>query len=171
MLPLPGVVSEPLAHRQDRAANIAKAQEYFCNTVMNATGPRHFRSWEVYESHLPRRETQSDGAIDLYACNYYVTMADLNLYLVSDVFKSSSAGRPNIKYAMHGSGMGKTACVLQGVLHAESTRDVRIWSASSTRYVAFHNNRGRLFKASAANLNQTIVNRQKSKALLSSSKS
>ena len=95
-----------------------------------------------------------------------MTTADLSL-LVSDVFKSSSAGRPDIKYAMHGSGMGKTACVLQGVLHAESTRDVRI----KYIYVAFHNNRGRLFKASAANLNQTIVNRQKSKALLSSSKS
>ena len=31
---------------------------------------------------------------------------------------------------MHGSGMGKTACVLQGVLHAESTRDV---SSTSTQ--------------------------------------
>ena len=41
--------------------------------------------------------------------------------------------------------MGKAACVLQGVLHAESTRDVRI----KYIYVAFHNNRGRLFKASA----------------------
>ena len=44
--------------------------------------------------------------------------------------------------------MGKTSCVLQGVLHAESTRDVRI----KYIYVAFHNNRGRFFKASATNL-------------------
>ena len=27
-----------------------------------------FRSWEVYEAHLPRRETFCDGALDLYGC-------------------------------------------------------------------------------------------------------
>ena len=64
---------------------------------MNATGPRRFRPWEVYEAHLPRRETFCDGNLDLYACNYYVTTANLNL-LVSDMFKRSSAGRPDIKY-------------------------------------------------------------------------
>ena len=85
--------------------------------------------------------------------NYYVTEADLDV-LVSDMFHGmSSSGRPHIKHAVHGSGQGKTACVLQGILHAERTRDVRI------RYVhlAFHNNNGRTFKASNVNLKRDDI--------------
>ena len=156
MLPLPGIVSEPLAHRQDRDTNVDDTQTYFRNTVMNETGPTLFRTWKGYEAHLPRRETCNRGALRLYACNYYVTKADLDS-LVSDMFKWSKSGRPDIKYGVHGSGMGKSACVLQGVLCAERTRGVRI----KYIYVAFHNNRGRLFKASAANLNP---NRQQAEA-------
>ena len=79
VLPLPGVVSEPpLAHRQDRAANIAKTRKYFDVTVKNETGPTLFHTWEGYEAHLPRREACVGPPLDLYACNYYVTEADLD---------------------------------------------------------------------------------------------
>ena len=66
VLPLPGVVSEPpLAHRQDRAANIAKTRKYFDVTVKNETGPTLFHTWEGYEAHLPRREASSGPPLDL----------------------------------------------------------------------------------------------------------
>jgi len=138
---------------EDRAANIAKTRKYFDVTVKNETGPTLFHTWEGYEAHLPRREASSGPSLDLYACNYYVTEADLDV-LVSDMFHGmSSSGRPHIKHAVHGSGQGKTACVLQGILHAERTRDVRI------RYIhlAFHNNNGRTFKASVVNLKRDDV--------------
>ena len=82
-----------------------------------------------------------------------MTEADLDA-LVSDMFHPiSSNGRPDIQHAVHGSGKGKTACILQGILHAERTRDVRI------RYIhlAFHNNNGRIFKASAVNLKRDDI--------------
>ena len=144
----------PLAHRQDRDANIAKTRKYFDVTVKNETGPTLFHTWEGYEAHLPRREASSGPPLDLYACNYYVTEADLDV-LVSDMFhRISSSGRPDIKHAVHGSGQGKTACVLQGILHAERTRDVRI---RYIQHLAFHNNNGRTFKASNVNLKRDDI--------------
>ena len=109
---------------------------------------------------MPCREAWSYGAaLDLHACNYYVTKAD-KVSLVSDSFQPSSSGRPDIKYAVHGSNRGKSACVFQAVLHAESTRDVCIKYV----HVAFHNNGGRMFKANDCALavdRQGAVHRQR----------
>ena len=55
----------PLAHRQDRDANIAKTRKYFDVTVKNETGPTLFHTWEGYEAHLPRREASSGPPLDL----------------------------------------------------------------------------------------------------------
>ena len=109
---------------------------------------------------MPCREAWSYGAaLDLHACNYYMTKADKDS-LVSDIFQPSSSGRPDIKYAVHGSNRGKSACVFQAVLHAESTRDVCIKHV----HVAFHNNGGRMFKANDCALavdRQGAVHRQR----------
>ena len=158
--PCLGLSRSPLAHRQDRLANIEKTRRYFRRTVENATGPTLFRTLEGYATHMPCREAWSYGAaLDLHACNYYVTKADKDS-LVSDIFQPSSSGRPDIKYAVHGSNRGKSACVFQAVLHAESTRDVCIKHV----HVAFHNNGGRMFKANDCALavdRQGAVHRQR----------
>ena len=131
-----------MAHRQDRLNNIDKARTYFRDNVRNATGPTLFRTWEAFAAQMPCREA-TGGLLELHACNYYVTEAGKNS-LVSDMFRrSSTSGRPDIKYAVQGSNRGKSACVFQAVLHAQRTRTVCIKYV----HVAFHNNGGRMCKA------------------------
>jgi hypothetical protein len=156
--PCLGLSRSPLAHRQDQLANIANTERYFRRSVENATGPALFRTWRDYKAHMPRREAWGYGLLDLHACNYYVTEADKDS-LVSDIFQFPSSGRPDIKYAVQGSNRGKSACVFQAVLHAESIRNVCIKYV----HVAFHNNGGRTFKAKDCGLavdHQGAVDRQ-----------
>ena len=151
--PCLGLSQSPLAHRQDRDANINNTKRYFRRSVENATGPTLFRTWWDYKAHMPCREPTSGEVLDLYACNYYVTEADKNS-LVSDIFRLFSPfGRTSIKYAVHGSNRGKSACIFQAVLHAESTRGVHIKYV----HVAFQNNGGKMFKARDANLKRDDI--------------
>ena len=146
-----------MAHRQDRLKNIDKARTYFRHNVLNATGPTLFHTWEAYAAQMPCREA-TGGLLELHACNYYVTEAGKDS-LVSDMFRRSSSGRPDIKYAVQGSNRGKSACVFQAVLHAQRTRTVCIKYV----HVAFHNNGGRMCKARDCGLavdSQGAVNTQ-----------